>query len=116
MLPFRLLFERTRKKMPNASRARAATPPTTPPTIGPIGVEELEEDWGTGGLVAFGPRPLAGVLVLGLEGAVAVGVKLLVEDCEMVCLKILSVPAATPQPRRVYPEASPWYTCVRQLG
>ena len=98
MLPFRWLFERTRKKMPRAIRARAATPPTTPPTMGPMGVEEEEEDCGTGGLVGFGPMPLAGVEVVRVRVLPSSEVE---EDEEMVETKILSVPAATPQPRRV---------------
>lgn len=110
MLSFRLLFERTRKKMPKAIRAMAATPPTTPPTIGPIGVEDFEDSVGTGGLVAFGPRPSAGLLLLGVEVVVWGEVGDFPEDedvVEMMVAIILSLPVATPQPRRVYPENSP---------
>lgn len=35
-------------QMPNAIRARTATPPTTPPTMGPMGVEPPPPLFGTG--------------------------------------------------------------------
>jgi len=77
-------------------------------------VEELVEDWGTGGLVAFGPRPFGLVVVVVgvlVEVTPSVVDSSSSEEEEEVSasMKILSVPAATPQPRRVYPEADPWY-------
>lgn len=47
------LLRRRMKKTPKAMMARTATPPMTPPTMAPTGVEELEEGAGVWLVVAL---------------------------------------------------------------
>jgi hypothetical protein len=66
------------KKRARPIRARAPTPPTTPPTIGPTGVDLEPPDTGTG-LVEVGPTRVVELVVDVLVEEVLVVDELLVE-------------------------------------
>lgn len=87
MAAFFFLLWRTRKKIPKPMRARTATPPTTPPTMGPMGVDDCFFSVGALPLspLLLPPLPLVGPLpvlpslpsvLLPSELPVAEGIKL----------------------------------------
>jgi hypothetical protein len=92
--------------MPRMMRAMAARPPTTPPTIGPTGVEEPLSGEGVGVLDWDRELELEGE-ELELELEVELELELVDEGLDELALvgtgvyQTLSVPAATPQPSKV---------------